>query len=139
MNMFMKPLPYTEDPQTAPFWAGTKKHELWVRKCQDCGEYQWPPRPMCINCHNCDFEWVQVSGKGKLYTYTIINRAFNLAFEKDVPLGLAIVALDEGPRMIGNSTGMKPEDLKIGMPMEAAFNDVTEEVTLVNWKPLSTG
>lgn len=94
---------------------------------------------MCSSCHFCDFEWVKLSGKGTLYTYTVVNRAFNPVFENDVPYGIAVIELEEGPRMVGNSVDMKPEDLKVGMPMEAVFNDVTDEVTLVNWKPLSTG
>lgn len=139
MIEYIKPLPNIFDPLSAPFWEGTRRHELLVRKCKGCGEYQWPPRPMCSSCHFCDFEWVKLSGKGILYTYTVVNRAFNPVFENDVPYGIAVIELEEGPRMVGNSVDMKPEDLKVGMPMEAVFNDVTDEVTLVNWKPLSTG
>ena len=138
MEEYIKPLPDTADPLSAPYWEGTKRRELLVRKCKGCGEYQWPPRPMCVCCHSFDFEWVKVSGRGTLYTYTVVNRAFNLAFEDDVPYGIAVVELEEGPRMVGNSVDMNPMDLKVGMPLEAVFNDVTEEVTLVNWKPLLT-
>ena len=135
---YAKPLPLVTDPDYAPFWEGARRHELLVRRCQECGEYQWPSRPMCSHCHSFDLEWVKVSGKGTLYTYTVANRAFHPAFQGDVPYGVVIVELDEGPRMVGNSEGVAPEDLKIGMTMETAFNDMTEEVTLVNWKPLST-
>jgi uncharacterized OB-fold protein len=94
---------------------------------------------MCAQCHSFDLEWVRTGGKGTLYTYTVAYRAFHPAFQNDVPYGVVVVELDEGPRMMGNSEGMKPEEIKIGMRMEAVFKDVTEEVTLVNWKPLSTG
>ena len=135
MAAYDKPLPDVTDPAMAPFWEGTKKHELSVRKCKKCGEYQWPPRVWCSNCHSFDFDWVKVSGKGNLHTYTVVSRAFHPAF-LEVPYGVAIVRLDEGVQMIGKAVGIKPEDLKIGMPMKAAFSDVTEEVTLVNWKPI---
>jgi len=135
MDKYNKPLPDVTDPVMAPFWKGTKKHQLLVRRCKKCGEYQWPPRIWCSLCHSFDFDWVKASGKGILYTYTVVNRAFHPAFQ-EVPYGVAIVRLDEGVQMIGNSAGIKPEDMKIGMWMEAAFNDVTEEVTLVNWRPV---
>lgn len=139
MAEYTKPLPLISDPANAPFWEGTKRHELLVRRCQQCGEYQWPPRPMCAQCHSFDLQWVKTGGKGILYTYTVAYRAFHPAFQNDVPYGVVIVELDEGPRMMGNSEGIKPEDIKIGTRMEAVFKDVTEEVTLVNWKPLSAG
>lgn len=134
---YAKPLPLVTDPDYAPFWEAAKRHELLVRRCPECGEYQWPSRPMCSHCHSFGQEWVKVSGKGTLYTYTVANRAFHPAFQDDVPYGVVIVELDEGPRMVGNSENVAPEDLKIGMAMEVAFNDVTDDVTLVNWKPLS--
>ena len=109
-----------------------------IRKCKQCGGYQWPPRPMCSHCHSFALEWVKSSGKGTLYTYTVIYRAFHPAFQDDVPYGVVVVELEEGPRVMGNSVGVSPEELKIGMSMEAVFSDVTEGVTLVNWKPLST-
>ena len=139
MAEYSKPLPFINDPDYAPFWEGARRHELLVRRCKQCGECQWPPRPMCSHCHSFDFEWVKASGKGTLYTYTVAYRAFHPAFQNDVPYGVLVVELDEGSRLMGNSEGIEPENIRIGMRMEAVFKDVTEQVTLVNWKPLSTG
>ena len=138
MNNYSKPLPLVSDPDHAPFWEGTKRRELLIRKCNGCGKYQWPPGTMCSHCHSFDLDWVKASGKGIVYTYTVTYRAFDPSFAGDVPYAVVVVELQEGPRMIGNSTHIRPEHLKIGMPMEAVFMDVTEGVTLVNWRPLVT-
>lgn len=135
MAEYTKPLPLITYPLHAPYWQGTKKHELWVRRCKQCGRYQWPPRPMCAQCQSFDIEWAKVSGEGTLYSYTVAYRAFHPGFQPDIPYGIVVVELKEGPRMMGNSSGINPGDLEIGMPMSAVFNDVTDEVTLVNWKP----
>lgn len=135
MAEYTKPLPLITDPDHAPHWEGAKKHELWVRRCKQCGKYQWPPRPMCAQCQSFDLEWVKAKGEGILYSYTIGYRAMHPGFQPDVPYGIVVVEMEEGPRMMGNSTNMNPEDLKIGMPMSVVFNDVTDKVTLVNWEP----
>jgi len=135
MTEYNKPLPDVTDPEVAPFWEGTKKQELRIRRCKQCGKYQWPPRPMCAYCHSLELEWVKAVGKGVLYTYTIGQRALHPGFKDDIPYGLVVIELAEGPHMIGNSSGIKPEELEIGMPMSAVFDNVTEQVTLVKWKP----
>jgi len=138
MTEYEKALPLVSEPLNAPYWEGAKRHELLLRKCEECGEFQWPPRPMCSKCHSFEFEWVQAKGTGTLYSYTIANRPWHIGFVNETPYAVVVVELDEGIRMLGNSEGVKPEDLRIGMSMEVAFNDATEEVTLVNWKPAAS-
>jgi uncharacterized protein len=119
---------------TRPFWEGAKQHKLKAYKCLNCGTYYWP----AIDCMNCDhprMEWVEVSGKGEIYTYTIIHQVYHPAWKDDVPYNVCWIKLDEGPLMLSNATGCDNSKLYIGMRVEAVFDDVTAEVTLPKFKP----
>jgi len=81
-------------------------------------------------------EWVGVSGRGKLYTWVVIYQRYHPAFAEDLPYNVAMVDLEEGPRLITNIVGCNNEDLCIGMEVEVIFEDVTEEITLPKFKPV---
>jgi uncharacterized OB-fold protein len=136
MTEYKKPLPFI-GRGNEPYWEAAKKHELHIQKCHKCGKYVFYPRGHCPQCFSSDMEWVKVSGKGKIYTYTICQRPAGPAFSKDVPYNIAMVDLDEGPRMMTNIVGCRNEDIKIGMPVEVVFEDVTGTVSLPKFKPLT--
>ena len=133
--MYTKPLP-TPSRTSAEFWKAAKKHELYMQHCQDCGHYIFYPRSLCPQCLSSNLNWEKVSGRGKIYSYTIVHRAGIPGFEKDVPYVFAIVELDEGPRMATNIVGIEPEKVAIDMKVEVFFDDVTPEITLVKFKPI---
>jgi len=85
---------------------------------------------MCAQCHSFDIEWAKASGKGSIYSYTVAYRAAHPGFQHDAPYGIVIVELKEGPRLISRMVDTRPGELKIGMPVEVVFEDVTPEVTL---------
>ncbi len=134
MANYEKPLPFIHD-ETRPFWEGTKKHELWLQKCRDCGKFRYYPRSICPNCFSYNTEWVKVSGRGTVYSFTVSNRPGTAAFRKNVPYNIAIIELEEGVRMMSNIVSCKQEDIEIGMPVEVVFDDVTPEVTLPRFRP----
>ncbi|MBI2877417.1 MAG: Zn-ribbon domain-containing OB-fold protein [Candidatus Tectomicrobia bacterium] len=136
MTTYMKPLP-RPTMESEPFWRGTRNHELRIQRCRVCGKHIFYPRSLCPECSTTDLEWVQVSGKGTVYSYTIIRRAAFPSFAADVPYVFAIVELEEGPRMATNLVGCPPERARIGLPVEATFEDVAPEVTLVKFRPSS--
>jgi uncharacterized OB-fold protein len=80
-------------------------------------------------------EWVKVSGRGRLHTYTIVYQSANAAFRDAAPYIYAVVQLDEGPRMVSNVVQCNIDDLRVDMPLEAVFDDVTLEWTLVKFRP----
>jgi uncharacterized OB-fold protein len=84
-----------------------------------------------------DSGWVKVSGRGKLYTWTIIHQRYHPGFTEEVPYNVAIVELDDGPRLFTNIVGCENEDLHVGMEVEVVFDDVTEEISLPRFKPIS--
>jgi hypothetical protein len=80
-------------------------------------------------------QWVKVSGKGTVYSFTIAQQATHHAFAEEVPYVIAIVELAEGPHLTTNIVGCKPEEVRVGMPVVVAFDDVTPEQTLVKFRP----
>lgn len=132
MSDYIKPLP-KPSPTSRPFWEAARRHELQLQHCGACGKFIYYPRPRCPHCTSDNLKWERVSGRGKLYSYTIVRRASTRSFA-DAPYVLAIVELDEGPRLTTNLVA--PQDqLKIGMPVAVHFDDVTPEHTLVKFKP----
>ncbi len=90
---------------------------------------------MCPQCHSTKVEWVEVSGRGKVYTWTTVRHPVHPAFV-DVPYIVVIVQLDEGVRLVSNMVDCRPEDIYIGMPVEVVFEDVSETISLPKFKPL---
>ena len=135
MVEYSKPLPEIT-PDNKPFWSACKQHELSLHRCQNCGHIRLPS-PICQKCLSMDSEWVRVSGRGKLYTWTTIYQRYHPGFAEELPYNVAIVELENGLRLMTNIVGCKNEDLRIGMEVEVIFEDVTEEITLPKFKPVS--
>ena len=135
---YAKPLPRQEDPElTQPFWDAAKRHELIIPRCSRCDAFFWYPRAACPRCLREDWEWTAVSGKARLHTFTVVRQPGNPAFQDDVPYAYAIVQLDEGVRMISNIVDCEiPDGLAVDMRLEASFDDVTDEWTLVKFRPV---
>ena len=124
-------------PETQPFWDGTRARRLMLPWCRACGEPHFYPRSICPHCLSADIEWRQASGRGKLHTYVINHRPAK-GFE--APYVIAVVELDEGPRMLTNVVTEEeptPEALRIDMDLEVIFDDVTEDVTFARFRPVS--
>lgn len=126
-----RPLPDVHDQLFAPFWAATARNLLMVRRCADCGRYQWPPREVCVRCLGSNFDWVEASPRGRLHTWTVVSHQTMEGFEP--PYIVALVDLDEpsGLRMLGNVVATA-EDLEVGLPVTALF-ELHDGVRLVNW------
>ena len=137
MADYDKPLPYIHD-ETKPFWESAKKHELQIQKCNDCQRYYFYPRSLCPHCLSENTEWVKVSGRGKIYSFTVSHRPAMPSFAPNVPYNIAIIELDEGVRMMSNITGCVNEDLRIDTPVEVVFDDVTPEITLPRFRQVES-
>ena len=134
MPDYNKPLPYV-DEESRSFWEGAKRHELCLQKCQDCGKFHFYPRSICPHCFSYNTEWTRVSGRGKVYSFTVAHKTGLPAFQQDVPYNIAIIELEEGVRMMSNIVECRNEDLSIDMPVEVVFDDVTPEITLPKFRP----
>ncbi|MCY0096833.1 Zn-ribbon domain-containing OB-fold protein [Hoeflea ulvae] len=124
-----KPLPII-DPGTRPFWDAAREHRLSIPQCNACGKHHFYPRELCPHCHSDDLQWTDVSGQGEVYSYTIARKPAGPVFAADVPYIIAMIQLDEGPRMLTNLVVPDVEAVRIGDRVAVSFDDVTEEVTL---------
>jgi uncharacterized protein len=131
---YRKPLPHI-DEESRPWWEAAQRHELYVQKCRDCGDLRFHPRTLCTACMSSRTEWVRCKGTGKIYTFTVTYQNQASGFRDSLPYVMAWVEVDEGLKMLTNIVDCPPEQVKIGMPVEAVFDDVTPEVTLVNFRP----
>ena len=134
MGDYTKPLPHPNEV-SQPFWDAAKQHELQIQRCNACGIYIFYPREACSECLAADLIWIPVSGRGRLYSYTIAQAPTHPAFADDVPYVIAIIELEEGPHITTNLVGCPIEDVTIGIPVVAAFEDVSAEMTLVKFRP----
>ncbi len=120
---------------SAPFWRAAAQGKLLLQRCRRCSSFIYYPRPFCPTCLSDDLEWKEASGRGTVYTYTVVRRAATPAFADKVPYVLAIVELEEGPRMLTNIVGCPPEEVSVGMPVRATFEKYSDEVGLVFFRP----
>ena len=115
-----KPLPAIT-PEAKPFWDAAAQNKLTMQRCQDCRVWVWTPRPSCNECGSERVEWTSMSGRGEVYSFTVIRqvvgRAASKAFEPEIPFVVAWVDLDEGPRMITNIVIDDAEKLVIDQPL----------------------
>ncbi len=137
MENYSKPTP-TPDPVTTKYWEGARQNKLLIQKCGDCGTYQTLPQSYCRHCLSEDLAWTQARGTGKIYSFTIVHRAPSGAFESDVPYTVALVELDEGARMMSNIVEIGPQDVRVGMPVEAIFDAISPTISLPKFRPLKT-
>jgi uncharacterized OB-fold protein len=133
-NDYAKPLPRPTE-LSKPFWDGLKDEVLRLQRCGPCDRFVFYPRTLCPYCMGQELEWVRVSGRGKVYTYTVVRRAMIPAFQADSPYVFAIVELDEGPRLSTNIVNCEIEDVRVDMPVQASYDDVTAEITLLKFEP----
>ena len=122
-------------PETQHFWDGCRAGELRLQRCRGCGASYFPPRPFCPKCGGRDVEVYAASGRASLYSYVINHRPRPDMGDK--PHAIAVVALEEGPRMMTNIVDcpQTPEALLLDMPLQVVFEKQTDEITLPLFKP----
>jgi uncharacterized OB-fold protein len=130
-----RPVP-RPDAVSAPYWEAAASGELVVQECPECGHRQFYPRAVCTQC-GADPGWLTCSGNGTVHTFTVIRQNHAKPFKEELPYVVAIVDLDEGPRMMGTVTGSDPGDVHIGMPVEVYFVPADENVAVPYWRPRS--
>jgi len=133
-----RPLPQPITPETKPFWDGLREQKLMIPKCNDCGRAFFYPRIVCPLCHSRNVGWVEASGRGRLYSFEIAYQTIGRTFKVKPPYVLAMIELEEGPRMLSNLINVEPDPKKIrcDMPVEIVYEKLTDEVTLPLFQPV---
>jgi len=132
-----RPIP-AATPETAHFWEGTLVGELRLQRCDACDHVYFPPRPFCPGCSSREVSVFTASGRGRLASYVIHERP-HPAF--DGPYAIALVDLEEGPRMMSNIVGcpQTPDALKLDMPLQVTFERLSDEIALPLFEPAEGG
>jgi len=132
-----KPLPGL-DIESAPYWQACHDHRLKVMRCADCMQYRYPPTVFCDNCRSPNSELVEVSGRGKVYSWIVVRHPIpREVFGDVVPYVVAMIELEEGPRLATNIIDCNVDAVTDGMPVEVVFDDVTPEISLPKFRPAS--
>ncbi len=117
------------DDTTEPFWAGAAEGRFLIKRCRSCGRAFFYPRPFCPHCWSQDVDWQDASGRGTVYTWSVVRRNDLPPFSERVPYVTAIVELEEGPRVMTNIVDTDLADVRIGMEVEAVFRPLGESLT----------
>jgi uncharacterized OB-fold protein len=111
-----------------PFWEGCRDNELRLQHCNDCDRFQFYPRIVCSHCDGDALSWRAVSGRGHVASFTIVRRGISRAYE--APYVVALIDLDEGPRMMSNVVGCAPESISVGDSVDVQFEAWSSNHTL---------
>ena len=124
-------------PESLPYWQAAKEHRLALPKCEDCSQFWFPPSRTCPHCLSTNVSFQNVSGRGKVFSFVTFHRVYRPAFAEDVPYVVALVELEEGPRVLTNILGVTHEDVRCEMPVEVVFDDYDEDVSIPKFRPAS--
>jgi uncharacterized OB-fold protein len=127
------------DGLEAPYWEGTRRHELRIQRCRECATWQWGPEWLCHRCHSWAMGWEAVAPSGALYAWERVWHPTHPALRDAVPYRVALVELPQagGARVVGTLLGDPLDDAPIGAPVEAVFEDHDADeppYTLVQWR-----
>lgn len=122
---------------TAFFWEGLKAGKLLIQRCTSCHTLRHPPGPACTSCHSLEWDTVQSSGRGKLFSFVVMHHPQHPAFDYPHPVGL--IELEEGVRLVAPLAGVNPDELEMGMAMEVVIEPVEGEHRLPSFRPVKQG
>jgi len=129
-----RPLP-TPDHESAEFWRRVATHSLALQRCAGCGTVRFYPRALCPECLGQPADWVPVSGRGTVYSFTVCYRPAAEAFAAATPYIVALVDLDEGVRLLSNLIDCAPAEARVGMPVILIYEDVAPGLALYKFRP----
>jgi uncharacterized OB-fold protein len=134
------PVPRTgAAPELAEFWRAAGEGRLLLRRCDDCGHPIWYPRAFCPDCGSLRTSWSQASGRGHVYSFTVVHRSTVPGYREVVPYVVAYVELAEGPRVLTNLVDCDPGDVRIGMAVSVVFHDAGAGMALFRFAPSGLG
>ena len=120
--------------QDNAFWfEGARQHRLLIQRCKECGTLRHPPRPMCAECRSYEWDVVDASGRGTVYSFVVNHYPQVPAF--DYPLAVGLIELEEGTRLVANVIGVEPGDIRVGMPVEVEWVDHDPDLSLPAFRP----
>jgi uncharacterized OB-fold protein len=133
MPELSKPIPAIT-PDLREFFDGAKAGRLMIQKCDGCGQLRFPAHDMCSKCNSTASHWVPVSGRGEVFSFNIMHQLYHPGFAQEVPYAVVMVELEEGCKFVSNLIGVKPHEIKCGMPVEVVFEKLSDEVSIPKFR-----
>jgi uncharacterized protein len=124
------PRPAPTNPDDERFWRALRDGELRIQRCAACKTFRHPPAPLCARCGAVESEWIAASGRGEVWSFTIVHAPTLPAFADQVPYGAVVVRLDEGVFLVSNVVDCPPDALAVGMRVELAITVVDDDLAL---------
>jgi hypothetical protein len=121
--------------ETVPFWTAAKENRLVIPRCRTCDNTWFPPTHVCPSCGADNYAWVEASGRGKVFSFVVIHRIYHPGFADKVPYVVAVIELDEGPRLISNVVGVAPDLVRCDMPVRVVFDERRRDMTIPQFTP----
>ena len=131
---YEKPVPAITR-EDRPFWDAAREHRLVLPRCNYCGHTWFPPYMSCPACLSLDLEYVDASGRGTVWGYTIMRHPYIESFAPELPYNVVLVQLEEGPMVYSNLIDIAEDDIEPDLAVEAVFEDVSDDLTLVKFRP----
>ena len=135
---YKKPLPKLLKRNT-PYFEGAQAGELRVQHCASCGHNFFPPSTRCPNCLSTDIGWQAVSGRGKVWSWIVMHQRYFAGFADELPYNVALIELEEGPKLMSHVVGVENSALRCEMPVEVVFERATDEISLPMFRPAGSG
>lgn len=126
--------PLSPDADSAPFWDATRSGRFVIQRCAACSTYQHYPRVLCTTCSATDLTFVEVSGRGSIYSFTVVHRSPNPKLFP-VPYVVALIKLEEGPLLMSNIVSADPTSIKCDQPVELEWKDRSDGFRLPMFRP----
>jgi uncharacterized OB-fold protein len=134
-----RPIPDQGDLLTEPYWQHLREGTFALPRCDACGRHHFYPRSRCPHCGGDRIAWSAVSGRGKVYSYSVVHRAPSAAFKDEVPYVVAIVETDEGPHLMSRVVGVAPDAVRVGMRLQVRLDRAAEQAAMPVFEPEPTG
>ncbi|TGD71277.1 nucleic acid-binding protein [Mangrovimicrobium sediminis] len=125
---------YGGDPVDLPFWEACAQGSFLLHQCGQCGRHYWPAS-RCIEHGDAAMSWVAASGRGEVYTYTVMHRAYTPDTRDKVPFVIAVVRLEEGPFYHSNIVDCPHDAVAVGMPLEVVMQPHPSGLTIPQFRP----
>ena len=133
-KLHAKPVPHPS-PLSAPYWEGAREGKLMLQRCGSCGAHRHYPQWLCGRCQSADTQWIQASGRGKVYSWTTSHHAFHPGFIEELPYTLVTVDMEEGVRVLGRFNNDTP--LKLDLPVQLHFEPDAQGTPVPTFEPIA--
>jgi uncharacterized OB-fold protein len=130
----LRPIDVAPDELDAPFWDACREGRFLLHSCDECGRVYWPAST-CIDHGSASMRWQPASGRGEVFTYTVVHHAYDRQYLDRLPYAVAVVRLDEGPFFHSDIVGCEPAEVHVGQRVEVVYDWVDDETVIPRFRP----